>query len=50
MKRKPMKRIPTLSPRQNLIVAAAVHAVADEAMADKLAACDRWPCRPPAGP
>jgi hypothetical protein len=32
-----MKRIPTLSPRQNLIVAAAVRAVADEAMEDKLA-------------
>ena len=32
-----MKRIPGLSPRQNLIVGAAVRAVADETMEDALA-------------
>jgi len=32
-----MKRIPSLSPQQNLIVGAAVRAVADETMEDALA-------------
>jgi hypothetical protein len=40
-----MKRITTLTPRQNLIVAAAVRAVADEASQDVLARSIRRPRR-----